>query len=199
MESLLYKVAEIPDGGISIEIPGRGFFTQRQKGSHDLEVHTVVGGTEWQDALLGIIEEPDLSFPHGFEGMISLVKKKDNIIVAGHLLTIAERGCSRCTELFEQKLDISFRSVFTHTDLTEKDIELKAEDLDFNFFHGDHFDVGQVINEQISLNLPVKPLCLDDCLGLCVKCGKNLNTGICGCKDEQIDIRFEKLKHLQIK
>ncbi len=199
MELLLFKVGEIPEGGISIAIPGRGFFPESQKESEILEVHTVIGGTAWQDELLGIIKEPDLTFPHGFEGTIKLVKKGENIIVTGHLLAIAGRACSRCTELFEQKLDISFRSVFTHKKITEKDIELKAEDLDFNLFHGDLFDVGQVINEQISLNLPLKPLCNDDCLGLCVRCGKNLNTGICGCKDESVDVRFEKLKNLQLK
>ncbi len=84
--------------------------------------------------------------------------------------------------------------MFTHEAVAGKDIELKREDLELNFFHGDMFDIGQVIVEQISLNLPVKPLCNDDCLGLCVRCGKNLNDGICGCRDESIDIRFEKLK-----
>jgi uncharacterized protein len=164
-----------------------------------LEIHTVIDGTEWQDDLLGIIQEMDLSFPDGFEGTISLERTGDTLIVGGHILTVARRACSRCTELFDKKLDIRFRSVFTSRAVDEKDVELTREDLDFNFFYGDIFDVGQVIVEQISLNLPVKPLCQDDCLGLCVRCGKNLNEGICGCRDESIDVRFEKLKNLQIK
>jgi uncharacterized protein len=199
MESLLIRVADIPEGGMRIEIPCRGLFADWKKDPHSSEVHTVIGGVEWQGELLGIIEEPDLSFPHGFEGVVSVVKKNENVIATGRLITVAERACSRCTELFEKKLDISFRSVFTHTGINEKDIELSAEDLDLNFFHGDQFDVGEVITEQISLNLPIKPLCHDDCLGLCVRCGKNLNSGICSCKDEHIDIRFEKLKGLHIK
>jgi uncharacterized protein len=199
MEVLLFKVGEIPAGGVSIEIPGRGIFSGWRKDASRLEIHTVIDGTGWQDELLGVIQELELSFPQGFEGAVSLERADDTLIVKGHLMTVARRACGRCTELFDKDLDISFRSVFTHDAAAGKDVELTREDLDFNFFRGDQFDVGQVITEQISLSLPIKPLCHDDCLGLCVRCGKNLNDGICACKDENIDIRFEKLKDLHLK
>ncbi len=198
MDFLLFKVEEIPSGGTSIEIPGRRAFPEWPGGVSRLEIHTVIDGTEWQDNLLGVIQEMDLSFPQGFEGTISLERAGDTLIVGGHILSVARRACSRCTELFDRKLDILFKSVFTRDAVNGKDIELMREDLEFNLFHGDMFDIGQVIIEQISLNLPIKPLCHDDCLGLCVRCGKNLNDGICGCRDESIDVRFEKLKNLHI-
>jgi uncharacterized protein len=199
MDFLLFKIAEIPSGGLSIEIPGRRMFPEWQGEVRRLEIHTVIDGTGWQDDLLSVIQEMDLAFPDGFEGAIRLLTADDTLIVDGHILSTARRACSRCTELFDKKLDIPFKNVFTHEAVAGKEIELKRDELDLNFFHGDMFDIGQVIIEQISLNLPVKPLCRDDCLGLCVRCGKNLNDGICGCRDESIDIRFEKLKNLSIK
>jgi uncharacterized protein len=199
MDRLLFKVGEIPSGGVSIEIPGRGIFSGWRKDANRLEIHAVIDGTGWQDGLLSVIQELELSFPQGFEGAISLTRADDTLIVRGHLMTVVRRACSRCTELFDKDLDVPFRSVFTHDGVAAKDVELTREDLDFNFFRGDQFDVGQVITEQISLGLPVKPLCHDDCLGLCVRCGKNLNDGICACKDEAVDIRFEKLKALHLK
>jgi uncharacterized protein len=199
MDFLLFKIGEIPPGGLSIEIPGRGVFDGWRNDVSRLEMHTVIDGTGWQGDLLSVIQEMELSFPLGFEGTISVERTEATLIVRGHLMTVVRRACGRCTELFDRDLDISFKSVFTHDQVTGKDIELKREDLEFNIFHGDMFDVGQVIIEQISLNLPIKPLCQDDCLGLCVRCGRNLNEGICGCKDESVDIRFEKLKNLHLK
>jgi len=199
MDFLLFKTGEIPSGGTSIEIPGRRIFPEWQGVVNRLEIHTVIDGTGWQDELLGVIQEMDLTFPDGFEGTVSLSRTDKSLIVTGRILLTVRRACSRCTELFDRTMDVQFKNVFTHDAVSGKDVELTREDLELNFFHGDMFDVGQVIVEQISLNLPVKPLCHDDCLGLCVRCGKNLNDGICGCKDESVDVRFEKLKNFSIK
>ena len=42
----------------------------------------------------------------------------------------------------------------------------------------------------------MKTLCRDDCKGLCPVCGKDLNTGACGCDPTEIDPRFESLRAL---
>ncbi len=42
-------------------------------------------------------------------------------------------------------------------------------------------DLDPDIREEIILDYPIKPLCSQDCLGLCPKCGKNLNEGGCTC------------------
>jgi uncharacterized protein len=39
-------------------------------------------------------------------------------------------------------------------------------------------------------------LCKEDCQGLCLKCGSNLNLIDCKCEDEQIDPRWAALKNL---
>ena len=45
------------------------------------------------------------------------------------------------------------------------------------------------VRDYVLLGIPMKKLCKDDCKGLCIKCGKNLNEGDCGCNDEEIDAR----------
>ncbi len=52
--------------------------------------------------------------------------------------------------------------------------------------------------QEFSLALPVKPLCRDDCLGLCPKCGGNKNMVQCGCPDSGADPRLEKLRNVKI-
>lgn len=42
-------------------------------------------------------------------------------------------------------------------------------------------DLSQDIKEEIILDYPIKPLCKPDCRGLCPKCGRNLNEGVCNC------------------
>ena len=42
-------------------------------------------------------------------------------------------------------------------------------------------DLSDDIREEIILDYPVRFLCKDNCQGLCLKCGKDLNEGPCGC------------------
>ncbi|MFD1907102.1 YceD family protein [Paenibacillus rhizoplanae] len=44
------------------------------------------------------------------------------------------------------------------------------------------------------LHLPDSVLCKADCLGLCQKCGQNLNEGTCSCDNTVIDPRLAALK-----
>ena len=52
------------------------------------------------------------------------------------------------------------------------------------------------MREQFYLALPMKPLCREDCKGLCPQCGTNLNTGTCECRPEWEDPRLAALKAL---
>ena len=42
-------------------------------------------------------------------------------------------------------------------------------------------DFDPEIRDQLILSYPVKPLCRQDCKGLCFKCGQDLNQGSCNC------------------
>ena len=55
------------------------------------------------------------------------------------------------------------------------------------------------MREQFYLALPMKPLCGDDCKGLCPVCGTNLNRGTCDCKRDWEDPRLAALKTLKAK
>ncbi len=199
------KINEIPkrpDGCFIMEFYGEGLFPEWEKDRDLLEIHTTREEREKGEnynGVFGPIKGPYLSFPHGFEGFVSLVSSDDDIFVKGRIITPAKNTCSRCAEHFEDKMDILFEYIISMEEVRDKEIELKAEDLEFDFLHGNELDIGQIICEQVSLNLPVQPLCSEDCLGLCKKCGKNLNIKKCNCENEIIDIRFEKLKDFQVK
>ena len=66
------------------------------------------------------------------------------------------------------------------------------------YYDGDRLDLGEVVREQVLLALPLKPLCREDCRGLCPRCGQNRNLGPCGCPppEEPGDPRLEPLRKL---
>ena len=61
--------------------------------------------------------------------------------------------------------------------------------------NGDGVEVDDVISASFLLNTDMKCLCRPDCLGLCPRCGKNLNDGPCGCETGR-DPRFAVLEQL---
>ena len=57
--------------------------------------------------------------------------------------------------------------------------------------------ISEIVRESILAALPMKILCRDDCRGLCLKCGQNLNRGQCDCDTTEIDPRLAILAKLK--
>jgi uncharacterized protein len=58
-------------------------------------------------------------------------------------------------------------------------------------------DLTEAIRQYIVTAMPMKSLCREDCAGLCPTCGKDLNQGKCGCKQEELDPRWAELLKLK--
>jgi uncharacterized protein len=74
-------------------------------------------------------------------------------------------------------------------------MELGPDDLNVEHFRGDRLDISHIIAEQISLALPMKPLCRADCSGFCPDCGASGSE--CQCKPQAVDLRFSALQELK--
>ncbi|MBQ1604529.1 MAG: DUF177 domain-containing protein, partial [Lachnospiraceae bacterium] len=64
------------------------------------------------------------------------------------------------------------------------------EDGDDDFVNENQLDVDRLIFDEILVNWPAKVLCKDDCKGICLVCGQNLNIQDCGCNRQVIDPRM---------
>ncbi|MEG0895205.1 MAG: DUF177 domain-containing protein [Oscillospiraceae bacterium] len=95
--------------------------------------------------------------------------------------------CDRCLQQFNKDYDLNFSQILVNFD-TENDEYIQLEDYKLN--------IEEVILTDILLTLPSKILCSNDCKGLCSKCGKNLNLGVCGCIEKKIDPRLQVLSQL---
>jgi uncharacterized protein len=126
-------------------------------------------------------------------------KDKEHFRLVGGVHTTLELPCSRCLEPFIWPIDASFDLRYQpHTHNTgEGEREIEEDDLTTAFYENETIDLGQLMREQFYLTLPMKPLCADDCRGLCVHCGANLNKDTCGCTREWEDPRLAVLKTLK--
>ena len=94
--------------------------------------------------------------------------------------------CDRCCA----EVDRQENYRFTHVLLQQ----LENEDDDGYIVIPDGtLELFGLASADISLELPTKVLCSEDCKGLCPVCGKNLNEGSCGCQTKELDTRFAKL------
>lgn len=71
-------------------------------------------------------------------------------------------------------------------------------DLDVIFYSGPVLNLDDLVREQLLLNIAMRPLCREGCLGLCPSCGKNRNESPCGCRDlAATDPRLDELRKLR--
>ena len=102
---------------------------------------------------------------------------------------IYTRQCDRCLKLLEKPMHYEFDHKLAVSLMSEID-EDYIETPDYKL------ELDEVVKTDIILELPAKFLCSEDCKGLCMKCGKNLNEGDCGCDKGSVDPRLEILKQL---
>jgi uncharacterized protein len=123
-------------------------------------------------------------------------KDQEQFRLVGQVRTTLELLCSRCLEPFTWPVDPSFDLRYQpHASNTgEGEREIEEDDLTTAFYENETIDLGQLMREQFYLSLPMKPLCSEDCKGLCPTCGTNLNRGACDCKPAWEDPRLAVLK-----
>lgn len=75
--------------------------------------------------------------------------------------------------------------------------ELSADDLGVLEVVGGEFESEPLVAEQVQLEMPRRPLCRDDCRGLCPRCGGDRNERECDCEREAGDPRWSALAELK--
>jgi uncharacterized protein len=134
-------------------------------------------------------------------GSFEIRKLGQQVLVRGDVSGEISLMCARCLKDFaagiSERVDIELRPVLD-LEKASQERELGSDDLDVEFFRGDALDLGHLAAEQIALGIPMKPLCRDDCSGICPDCGVDRASGTCGCEPDT-DPRWSALKDLKLK
>jgi uncharacterized protein len=116
------------------------------------------------------------------------------LMVEGLVFFQATMECCRCLEEFPVHSAISFKRLFQkRTQDQRRDAD---EEIEWIARDALSVDMKPTIREVVILETPMKPLCSEGCIGLCPRCGHNLNEGPCGCHTEEVDPRWEPLRKL---
>ena len=147
----------------------------------------------------------DETFDEAFEGFtfkeptrieLNIQKLKGEYFCQGRAVTVVEGECSRCLENYNGELKgelyfiikTSEGKPILASDVTEDVICLKP---------GEYaVDLTETVKQAFLLEIPMKPICSENCRGLCPSCGVNLNEETCGCTGDELDERWEGLKDL---
>ena len=119
-------------------------------------------------------------FPVREHGAVSLKLSntaQGKVLVEAVLQLTVAIPCDRCLKEVEYPLDLNISREVTAPDRAGAD-ELEEQDA---FMEGYSLNINSLIDNEITTSWPMKVLCRPDCKGLCPVCGKDLNTGACGC------------------
>lgn len=131
---------------------------------------------------------------------LALVREFGYVRVNGSVSTSVNLSCSRCLTGFVKDIESRFTAYYTKSAelKSEEEVELSEEDLISVTYSGDEIDFTDEIAEQVLLELPYKPLCSDECLGLCTTCGADLNVGSCSCGSSAVKFAFSPLQGFKV-
>ncbi len=122
-------------------------------------------------------------------------------VADGTVKFTADLACSRCIEPYPFASSSAFHLRFRPRPGTlqqeEEEIEIPPDELDMEFYSERAIPLRDLAVEQIQLSIPMKPLCEENCLGLCPQCGVNRNREACGCEDSPVDERWGALREIQ--
>ena len=103
--------------------------------------------------------------------------------------TVLSCVCARCLKEFDRHFHQSVSAIISD------DADADGENPELYPLDGDCIESDDIVVSEFMLNMDQRQLCSDDCKGLCVKCGANLNDGPCSCNKE-IDPRLAVLGQL---
>lgn len=131
-----------------------------------------------------------------------------DIYIEGKLTGAFDLSCARCLARYRQPVQETLRLVLEPAgnrvppdadaaDALARDGVCLGEELEVGWFRGQEIDLGPYLFELIALSLPVKPLCREDCLGLCPRCGVDRNVEKCHCNEVNPASPFAALQTLK--
>jgi len=133
------------------------------------------------------------------QGCVRVIRTHEGFIVRAELETQVSLTCSRCLDGFESRSELTMEEESFPIDDSETDqtIEPAEETLGEIYLDDQHIlDMAEVVRQYVLTAVPIKPLCCEECSGLCPECGTNLNKEKCKCNATLVDPRWGSLAEL---
>lgn len=119
-------------------------------------------------------EEYDIAFAAPVQLKFDYIYSKGRLILNGRIKAKLSAVCDRCLKDISESINIRLSEVLYKS--------APDEDDEAYLYDGDKICLDKVVLDNISLNMPQKNLCKEDCKGLCPVCGVDLNEKTCSCQ-----------------
>lgn len=121
---------------------------------------------------------------------LRLESVSEGVLVSGTASADLEGQCGRCLEPLSDGVTVYITELFAYPDSVT---EQTTDEEDVSRLVDDEVDLEQLIIDLVGTELPLSPVCSDDCPGLCAECGVRLADAEPDHGHEQIDPRWAGL------
>jgi len=156
-----------------------------------------VSAFEFSTANPGLRLGEGCHFPHEIKVEARVTVVGDDYLVEIQSESLGELICDRCGVEYQRSVRGEVRTLFTTRPIRAGDEE--AEDVKALPPGAECIDISQDVLDALVLAVPSKRLCTEACLGLCSRCGADLNKEPCSCSEHDTDPRWDTLKGLKLK
>ena len=124
---------------------------------------------------------PLIGVPAGdvIEADLRLESVTEGVLLSAEIYAVAQGECIRCLDPVSQVIDRKIQELYRYEATNEKGRKKRREEDDIDLeiddelqMEGDLLNLEIPIIDAIALALPVNPLCVEECLGLCPDCGE---------------------------
>lgn len=133
-------------------------------------------------------------------GKVTFTNTGLNIVTRGSFRTAVEVECARCLRVFRVEIESPIQEELPlrsrPAELGEETCEELPEEEREPLFVDNIFDLDELLRQSIVIAIPIKPICSEDCKGLCPHCGADLNKGQCDCPNDEAEGPFAALASL---
>jgi uncharacterized protein len=132
-----------------------------------------------------------LGVPAGSPAQVSVLLESvhEGVLVTGTAEVALAGECARCLDPIRAPLEVELQELYVYP-------ESDAGEDEASRLEGELLDLEQVLREAVVLALPFRPVCREDCPGLCAQCGARLADDPGHRHAEPIDPRWAALSAL---
>ena len=139
-------------------------------------------------AVLGVTPGSPLQLDLRLESVV------EGVLVTGTVVATVTGECVRCLDPVSSTLQVELQELYLHPG-RERD-EAGDDPDELRTLEGDLLDLEPALRDAVVLALPLRPLCREDCPGLCSECGARLAADP-GHRHDSLDLRWATLAQLR--
>lgn len=117
---------------------------------------------------------------------------KQKLVMEGSTAVTLAMFCDRCLK----PVEVPVKIFFAHEINSNSHISDTEEAEEYSFLQEYTLDTEELLRYELVVNMPMKVLCEEDCQGICLQCGNDLNEKSCGCDPFVPDPRMAAIKDI---